>query len=160
MFDGKLYRRFCNAFRLGTADECWAWTGYGNGKGYGLIGVDGGQMQAHRLAYTLFVGPIPHGLHILHACDNPLCVNPRHLRAGTHADNMAEMRERRRSASADRNPRAVLSEAQARAIREIARRHPPRRGRGNGPCAFLARWFGVSDNAVHAVANGTSWRSL
>lgn len=158
MFDAALYRRFCNAFRLASTADCWEWTGRGNGKGYGLFSARGRQLQAHRLSYTLFVGDIPAGMHILHSCDNPLCVNPKHLRAGTHADNMKDMRARSRSAAAARNPAAKLTEAQARAIQEMAKRHPPRRGRGNGPCAFLARWFGVSDNAVHAAANGTTWR--
>lgn len=65
------------------SDECWEWTmsrsnGYGQTSNYG---------PAHRLAYEVFVGPIPEGLHILHSCDNPPCCNPTHLRAGTSKEN-------------------------------------------------------------------------
>lgn len=160
VFDHRVYQRFCKAFHLSTPSECWPWVGYDNGKGYGLIGAWGRSFQAHRLAYVLFVGPIPDGLHVLHNCDNPRCVNPRHLRVGTHAENMRDMRARGRAAAARKNGQSKLTEPQVRAIREITKRHPPRRGRNGGPCAFLARWFGVSDTAVSAVANGETWRRV
>jgi hypothetical protein len=50
---------------------------------------DGKQLgrRAHRVAYALFVGPIPEGMSILHSCDNPPCVNPEHLGPGTRGQN-------------------------------------------------------------------------
>ncbi|MCX6644531.1 MAG: HNH endonuclease signature motif containing protein, partial [Candidatus Bathyarchaeota archaeon] len=43
-----------------------------------------------RFAYKSFIGEIPNGLFILHKCDNPKCVNPEHLYAGTQKDNMQD----------------------------------------------------------------------
>lgn len=70
--------------------DCWLWTRYRDEHGYGRTWFDGGHITAHRLAYILTHGEIPDGAHILHSCDNPPCVNPAHLRAGTRSDNMRD----------------------------------------------------------------------
>jgi hypothetical protein len=45
---------------------------------------------AHRASYAAFVGE-PGSLHVLHKCHNRSCINPEHLYAGTHADNMRDL---------------------------------------------------------------------
>lgn len=71
-------------------DDCWPWQGCRNSKGYGQFGMNRQHYLAHRLSYTVHFGPIPSGLCVLHRCDNPICVNPAHLYAGTHKDNMRD----------------------------------------------------------------------
>jgi hypothetical protein len=51
----------------------------------------GKQANAHRVAYELAVGAIPHGMMVCHHCDNPPCCNPTHLFVGTHSDNAKDM---------------------------------------------------------------------
>lgn len=51
---------------------------------------------AHRVSWIIHYGYIPQGMHILHHCDNPPCVNPEHLELGTAKDNMRHREERGR----------------------------------------------------------------
>lgn len=75
-------------------DACWPWTGSRNRYGYGRAKVQGVEMNASRAAYIAAHGPIADALLVRHDCDNPPCCNPRHLRAGSQLDNMADRRER------------------------------------------------------------------
>ena len=70
------------------ANDCWMWTGRTNTKGYGQTTYQGRSVQAHRLFYETRNGPIPKGLEIDHLCRVRDCVNPDHLEAVTHAENV------------------------------------------------------------------------
>lgn len=93
-----LEERFWSKVLVGDPDECWPWTG-AKTKGYGSLVVDRKRYYAHRIAYELTYGPIPHidgadefhGPCVLHSCDNPACCNPAHLRPGSQKENLREM---------------------------------------------------------------------
>jgi hypothetical protein len=85
-----LRERLLSGIRIDEAG-CWVWQRGKLPRGHGVIDVDGVTQRVHRVAYEEFVGPIPDGLQILHSCDNASCINPDHLRPGTHRENMADM---------------------------------------------------------------------
>lgn len=73
------------------ASGCWQWTGAILDTGYGVLtegGKNGKVFRAHRVAYELFIGPIPEGLVLDHLCHNRWCVNPEHLEAVTNHVNV------------------------------------------------------------------------
>jgi len=83
------------------ADDCWEWRAALTGKGYGKIQWGRRYVNAHRVVYEHFHGPIPKGLLVLHRCDNRVCVNPAHLFVGTAKDNADDMMRKGRGRGAN-----------------------------------------------------------
>src|SRR5258708_7787002 len=77
-------------------NDCWLWCAGKTHDGYGRFNYrnknnKSKHIMAHRFMWELINGAIPEGLLVLHSCDNPSCVNPKHLFLGTHVDNMQDM---------------------------------------------------------------------
>lgn len=84
--------------------------------GYAQVGVNYKNIKAHRLVYKVLVCD-PGDLFVLHKCDNPRCINPKHLFHGTQKDNIDDMTRKGRRSPNARSSRA-LSDDNVRSIRE------------------------------------------
>ena len=83
-----LTERFWSKVHQTPCGGCWLWTASTNWRGYGEFRLEGKNRAAHRLAYESEVGPIPDGYEIDHLCRVRNCVNPAHLEAVTHRENL------------------------------------------------------------------------
>jgi hypothetical protein len=132
---------------------CVEWQGRCDSDGYGKFSIYHGSYRAHRVAYFLYYGVDPGDNLVLHRCDNPRCVNPRHLLLGDQKHNIADMDERGRRGKVylkgERSGRAVLSEADVLAIRL-----------SNKSTAELSRFYGVSRGCIDHARRGRNWRHL
>jgi hypothetical protein len=79
--------RFWRKVEVST-EGCWTWLAGRFGNGYPAFYSQGRMMPAHRVCYVAAHGVIEGGLDIDHLCRNPLCVNPDHLEAVTHRENI------------------------------------------------------------------------
>lgn len=145
------------AQRAIKTDGCWEWAGRKGRNGYGQTEflVDGKRsvVYAHRLSYQLHKGPIPEGMFVCHSCDNRGCVNPEHLFAGTHQDNLNDAVSKGRMHLGSAHGLAKLDEKRVAEIKSELRL-------GAKNQKQLAAIHGVSHGAIQAIASGRNWRHV
>lgn len=127
-------------------DGCWEWT-RGHSDGYGRLRFEGRVWYAHRLSRFVAFGDLPEAT--CHSCDNPPCVNPEHLRAGTLSDNTAEMWAKGRA-----RVFPSLTPDRAAIVAGAGRRWIGRKG-GRAAIEGIALREGVSVRTVYRLATGT-----
>jgi hypothetical protein len=143
--------------KLAMQGECVVWTGALYPKGYGAFKLPKTRktVRAHRVAYAWHYGSIPDptsGIILMHACDVPSCVNPRHLSPGTRADNNRDMYKKQRNTHGDWHGHAKLTEA---AVRDARTRH------GQGELLTpMALEYGVSLPTLWYAVTRRTWKHV
>jgi len=84
--ESKYLKRFLERIEI-NSDGCWIWSHTITHERYAVF-WDGKQTMAHRTSFEHWKGEIKEGLQIDHLCRNRSCVNPEHLEAVSHAENM------------------------------------------------------------------------
>jgi HNH endonuclease len=143
----------------GSGNNCHIWKGAKSQAGYGVYKIfrkdnskDFKLYFCHRLIYELIKGPI-NELHILHSCDNPLCVNPDHLRTGTHAENMKDKAIRKRQPYGEQVAISKLTSEQVQEIRNL-------RNAQHLNFCHLAQLYKVSRVTIRNVINRVTWKHI
>lgn len=138
-----------------SVDDCWPWKGPIKSEKwpYGKVWDGTNEVKAHRFSFKIHYGQIPFGLDICHKCDNPICVNPRHLFAGTRGDNNRDACNKGRHLVGEDCPQTILTE---HSVREIRMLHIPR------VLGYrkLARKYGVSESCIQGIIERRTWRHV
>lgn len=135
-------------------DDCLTFPFSRNRHGYGTASVAGQRMFAHRAMCLLVHGEPPTLAHVAaHSCGKGHlgCVNPRHLRWATMAENNADMAEHGTVALGERNGQHKLTEDDVREIWKL---------RGVVPQRRIAERFAVSPSNIAVIHSGRSWRHV
>lgn len=155
MHDHETIERFWRDVEKTGDDDCWLWLGT-KSKGYGRFTLNKELFFSHRISLELSLGRrLRNGKWALHKCDNPSCVNPRHLWEGDREDNRRDMLAKGRQSRWDgkregqKNPAARLNNRQVKRIKQ----------RLASGCTNLAimKSYGVSNATVSEIKHGKIW---
>ena len=139
--------------RSAGPDACHPWLAYREEKaGYGIFWFEGRMRPAHRVGWELLNGPIPDGMYLCHACDNPCCQNPKHWFLGTPTDNAQDRADKGRSAVGARSGRSRLTTAQVVEMRRL---------RSEGALVKdIAARFSIDNGYASRLLRGINWTHL
>ena len=156
--DAATVKRFWDRVPSRPEAGCWEWSGTTSGPGYGMLHTPEGARGAHRISPVINIGPIPAGFVVMHKCDNPSCVNPDHLKAGTQRENILDKWAK---------GRAVLPTNKARGSKQgLSKLHEhdipvirDRISKGEPDCR-IAKDYGVDHGAIRNIRKGISWKHV
>lgn len=128
---------------------CWLWTAYRFPKGYGGFWIEGRTRFSHRVAWVFKNGKIKEDKFILHKCDNPPCVNPKHLFIGTTQDNVDDKIGKGRQLHGEKHTNAKLTWNQVQQIRKYS---------GMITYREFSRVFGVHYSVIGDIIKFRKWK--
>lgn len=141
--------------RIGLCRDtgCWLWTAGKTNGGYGTIKHQGKLWRAHVAAFCIFVKPVPPHKEVCHKCDNPSCINPKHLFLGTHRENMLDAKVKGRMARGERARSTKITETTAKNIKiDITD--------GSLTQVEIAEKHSVNPSIVRMIKSGRAWAWL
>ncbi len=113
-------KRFWSKVDKRGPNDCWEWMAgtYDGIRGRFTLGLL--DYVASRVSYFIHTGKQPGVKDVCHTCDDPRCVNPKHLWIGTRGDNNHDREAKGRSAPVQGsvNGNSKLTEKEVIAIRQ------------------------------------------
>jgi hypothetical protein len=145
-------KRFNDKVDSTATDGCHPWTASTTANGYGQFSLNGKVERAHRVAFEMSVGPIPEGLVMRHLCSTRDCVNPDHLKPGTHTENMRDRDEAGNTPRGESSGVSKLKDVQVLDIRDRA-------AKGESQTS-IAKYYKVSQPTIGSIINRKTWKHI
>lgn len=127
---------------------CWLWIGAVRHSGANstidrpVMRVKGRLELASHVSWRIKNGPVPEGMHVLHTCDHPMCVNIEHLFLGTQVDNMRDMAAKGRNKFT--TPWKKLTDQETLEIKQL---------KGYLTSCVIGKAYGIHDASVRNIQN-------
>lgn len=140
-------------------DTCWFWMGSKYTNGYGRAYINGVRRSTHRIFLEAKIGRrLSRDECACHKCDNPACVNPDHLFAGTRKDNTTDMlRKKRDGWSNGKRERPVgLKNRLAKLNPELALSLKQEKAAGVRVRDLMQK-YNIGETMCYSIINGTHW---
>ena len=140
-------------------NQCWEWQGSINHKrgGYGQLIFNKKTLKAHRISYEIHYAEPLGNFHCLHKCDNPKCVNPAHLFAGTNLDNVKDKVSKGRcytgNQKGENNGASKLTDDIVKNIRKLY-------NTGGYTTTKLAEMYNVHRSTISYIVNNKTFKHL
>lgn len=146
----QVFDRLISIAQDGPHSKCWPVNKNIGKDGYGILRVNGRKERAHRLMFALYF-PNVEAPVVRHTCNNPACINPAHLRAGTPLDNAMDrvFSSRGGDLKGEKNGRAKLTQEQVLEIRS-----------SDLSGAELGRKYGISKAMACRIKRGNAWTHI
>jgi HNH endonuclease len=144
------------------ADGCWLWPWGQGGSKYATIGrgkAGNGCLGAHVASYILHFGPVPKGKHVCHKCDNPRCVRPDHLFAGTQSQNMWDCSKKGRNKGKDYSNRRGENHSESK-LTEIQVFRIIALINAGAKDSELVTIFKVTQSCISSIRHSRSWKHI
>lgn len=149
---------FAFNIKLSKANKkgCINWLGSKNKKGYGKLSYNGKLILSHRFSYLIYYGYLDDNLFVCHRCDNPSCVNPKHLFLGTPKDNMKDASVKGRcvlpNQKGQNHPHSKLTDKKVKEIKKLMK---------SGASGLkVAKKYNVDNSVIYDIKNGRSWKHI
>lgn len=145
--------------KVDKSGDCWEWLAYKNRRGYGQFKLNGKMERAHRVSWSFHNNAeIPEGMEVCHRCDNPSCVNPKHLFIGTHSKNIKDSFDKNRSTNeGESNPHNKLTRKDIVKLRKEYGSKTFKRGEKMKFYEHKAKFYGVSSTQIRQAISGRAW---
>ena len=150
-------KRFLDKININSKSECWNWLSTIDKCGYGVFFYRDKEYKryaAHRISYMIYHRKrLKSTTLVLHKCDNTKCVNPNHLKLGSHKSNVRDRVKKQRSAVGSEHGKAKINEIQAMEILAYATEK-------SYSIRGLSKLYGISRKAIRDIRDYKTWRHV